>query len=284
MKQPHFLLGTLVMAFSIVGTQVGDPARSTGELAAVRAAAPVTLGPFTGFTVDLGAIQGVSVIGDGLYIYGDAQTGMIAEYDLAAARRGELVPTGRRLALTVNGVDAAPHPTGLASLDGKTAVLGDTVRGVGTIHFIDWQRAWQRGTLDGAVLHSMEDDAAVNGTRPHYVRHAGRWLIATADYGNKDNAIRLYDPVALRGASHTSEPGVLLASFPCGPFVQNVHWIDDLGTLVLVQNREPGLLYRFGLVPLADAEHGTDFRGAPTIDLDAPTDELEGFATLGGGM
>ncbi len=276
-----------VIAAVALAAAVADPAgvQRTGLLASSTHGLTLSLGPWQGFTVpDLGAIQGVSVIGDALYIYGGAETGVIAEFSLEAARRGRLVPTGRRLALTASGADALPHPTGLTSLDGETAIMGDTVRGVGTIHFIDWQKAWAQGTLDGAILHTVRDDEAVNGTRPHFVRHGGRWLIATSDYGNAGNAVRLYDPDKLRRASRTGERGVLVASLPCGPYVQNVHWVEDLGTLVLIQNREPGLLYRFGLASLAGIEQGADLRDVPAIDLDSPTDELEGFATLGGGM
>lgn len=274
----------MLVILACLGIAVDDPIPPSEHLLADTHVVALTLGPWTGWTVQLGAIQGVSVIGEALYIYGDAETGIIAEYDLQAARRGELVPTGRTLRLTVDGVDLAPHPTGLTSLDGRTAILGDTVAGVGTIHFIDWQAAWDAGTLDGALLHTVRDDAAVNGTRPHFVRYDGRWLVATSDYGAESNAVRLYDPALLRRVDRTSEPGVVLRSIPCGPFVQNVHWLDELGLLVLIQNREPGLLYRFGLASFAALAEDTDFRSVPNIDLDAPTDELEGFATLGGGM
>lgn len=272
------MLGCLALGLAAV-----DPAEPTGTLEAQADSIPIALGPFTGYTVELGAIQGVSVIDGALYIYGDADTGIIGEYDLEAARRGQLVATGRRLTLTADGIDLIAHPTGLTAHDGMV-VLGDTVGGVGTIHFIDWEHAWAQGTLDGAVLHSVEDNAAVNGTRPHFVRYQNQWLIATSDYGDRDNAVRLYDPMVLRRSARTSEADVLVARFPCGPFVQNVHWMDELGLLVLVQNREPGLLYRFGLAPLATAEDGDDLRNAPVLDLQAPRDELEGFATLGGGM
>jgi len=244
----------------------------------------LALGPWTGYTIRAGAIQGVSVVGDGLYIYCDADTGVVHEFDLHEARTGRLVPTGRVLRLTVGGRNVASHPTGLTSLDGRTAILGDTVGGVGRIYFLDWERAWRDGTLDNAILHTVLDDAAVNGTRPHYVRYRGRWHIATSDYGEVDNALRLYDPRRLRRAARTSEAGVQVASFPCGPFVQNVHWLDELGVLVLVQNQVAGLGYRLTPLSLVGAADGADLRAAPAIDLERPTDELEGFAALGGGM
>ncbi|MEO1008934.1 MAG: hypothetical protein AAFX79_10215 [Planctomycetota bacterium] len=261
-----------------------DAATPTATIDEHTTGPAVALGPFTGYTVDVGAGQGVSVIGEHLYIYGDADTGIIREYELDAARRGDLVPTGRVLRLTVDGEDVAAHPTGLTSLDGRTVILGDTVAGVGQIFWLDWDAAWERGTLDGAILHRALDDAAVNGTRPHYARYQNRWLLATSDYGSEGNAIRLYDPKRLRAVENTSADGVLVASVPCTPYVQNVHWLDETGTLVLIQNQVAGLRYRFTFVALEEAIAAGDARDAPFVDLDEPTDELEGFATLGGGM
>jgi hypothetical protein len=104
-------------------------------------------------------------------------------------------------------------------------------------------------------------------------------VIASSDYGPEGNEVRLYDPERLLAAERTSDEGVLLARFPCGPWVQNLHWIDSLGTLVLVQNQIEGRRYR---LTFAQLETGADLTNAPRVDLE-PTDELEGFVLLGGG-
>lgn len=269
-RLPIFLLGILVF-FASPG------------LAPVERAAAYQL--ITRQTLDgVGAIQGVSARGGMLYILGDADTGVIREFTFD--RDGpSLVATGRSIRLTVGGLDALPHPTGLAiPPDDRTDLpvfLGDTVRRMGVIHAIDFDRALETGTLDGAILHTIVDDLAANGCRPEYVRvdrdgHA-RWLIATADYGDTDNAVRLYDPALLVRATRTSHPGVLVRSLPSGPFVQSLRWEDERSELVLVQNQEPGLLSRLSFMPL-------DGSSPEMIDLDEPRDELEGYIDLGEGL
>lgn len=236
----------------------------------------------------MGAIQGVSEWNGKIYVFGDADTGVIGEYTLD--RDGPaLVPTGRAIRLTRDGLDALPHPTGLAfpprDRPDLPVFLGDTVRRVGIIHAIDFERALRTGTLDGAILNSAVDDLAVNGCRPEYVRvevdgphgAAARWLIATADYGDTDNAVRLYDPALLARTTRTSHPGVLVRSMPSGPFVQSLRWEDERSELVLVQNREPGLLYRLTFMRL-------DGSSPIVVDLDEPRDELEGYLDLGDGL
>jgi hypothetical protein len=236
----------------------------------------------------MGAIQGVSERGGKIYIFGDADAGVIGEFTLD--RDGPaLLPTGRVIRLTVDGLDALPHPTGLAfppeDRPDLPVFLGDTVRRVGVIHAIDFERALRIGTLDGAILNSMVDDLAVNGCRPEYVRVeedgpdgvTARWLIATADYGDTDNAVRLYDPAVLARTTRTSHPGVLVKSLPSGTFVQSLRWEDERSELVLVQNRVQGLLYRLTFMRL-------DGSSPIVVDLDEPRDELEGYLDLGDGL
>lgn len=236
----------------------------------------------------MGAIQGVSERGGKIYVIGDADAGVIGEFELD--RNGpSLRATGRVIRLTVDGLDALPHPTGLAfppeDRPDLPVFLGDTVRRVGVIHAIDFDRALRVGTLDGAILNSTVDDLAVNGCRPEYVRVeengpdgvTARWLIATADYGNIDNAVRLYDPAVLARTTRTSHPGVLVRSMPSGAFVQSLRWEDERSELVLVQNQEPGLLYRLTFMRL-------DGSSPVVVDLDEPRDELEGYLDLGDGL
>ncbi len=229
---------------------------------------------------DIGAGQGAALIDGRIYLYGDAETGVIREYTLhdPPDQPPTLRPTGRSIRLTRRGEDVAPHPTGLTHHPRYGTFLGDTVRQRGTIFHIDLERALSDGTLDNAILNQTNDDTAVNGTRPEFVRHAGRWLIATSDYGDAGNHVRLLDPGRLASASRTSSPDVLVGRFACGPFVQTLHWLDDRGILVLVQNQKPGLLYR---LTFADLEASTEEALAATrLDLDHPRDELEGFVLL----
>ncbi|MEM9065593.1 MAG: hypothetical protein AAGB51_08910 [Planctomycetota bacterium] len=222
--------------------------------------------------------QGVCIFDGKVYLYGDANPGLIREFDFVNER---LVPTGREVRLTRDGEDVLPHPTGLTVHPRLGCFIGDTVRQKGVIWHIDWYRAWADGTLDNAILNQTIDDIAVNGTRPEWVRYQGRWLIATSDYGNDSNSLRLYDPSRLANVSRTSMEGVLIHRWPCGSFVQRLHWIDDAEQLVLVQNQRPGLLYRVTCVELRpELETLTGFE---PIDLDRPTDELEGFGLLDDG-
>ena len=258
-------------------------------------ATPSAFGPWTEALADVrvehrqtiegvGAAQGLVVHNGFIYVFGDAETGVIREYRVAwTGGEPRLAYTGREILCTVDGVDVAPHPTGLTFHPELGCYLGDTVKRVGTIFKIDFDRALAGGTLDGAILNRIDDDAAVNGTRPEFVEHGGEWFIATADYGDIDNQLRLYDPEGLAAASATSEPGVLVQAMPTGAFVQSMRWLPASGYLVLAQNQIAGLLYRLTFVPLAEARERDDAR-FPVIDIDGPNneldDELEGWAPL----
>ncbi len=232
---------------------------------------------------DVGAGQGLTVNGNLVYIYGDAKTGVIREATFDRGT-GHLVPTGRDVRLTIDGEDVAPHPTGLTIRDGMPTFMGDTVNRRGVIHVIDFAKALSTGTLDGALIRSINDDAAVNGTRPCYAQVGGRWLIATSDYGNSNNVIRLYDPQRLLHATSTRDEGVLVHSFPCGPFVQNVFFIEKTNRspamLVLVQNITPGLGWRLTMLDLEQSIKTNQAVILRMYDF-TPKDELEGAAVLG---
>ena len=239
----------------------------------------------------VGAAQGASLRDGMVYVFGDADTGVIRELRAVPAMRAgdppALEPTGRDVRLTRGGVDLVPHPTGLAfppaSEPGLGVFLSDTVKRKGTIFRIDWERALADGTLDNAVLATINDDAAVNGSRPVYARWRepgtarDRWVIATSDYGPAGNEVRLYDPERLATAARTGEPGVLLARIPCGPWVQALHWIDERRTLVLVQNQIEGLGWRLAFARLDGAR---EVVSAPLLDFARPADELEGMCQL----
>lgn len=222
----------------------------------------------------MGAGQGAEWRDGLFYFYGDRGIGVMREFRVIDGQT--LDYTGNECRFTVKEADTVSHPTGLTWHPEYGTYLGDTVSGKGVIYKIDWERLISDKNLDQAILNTTQDDLAVNGTRPEFVRIKGREMIATADYGNVDNAIRLYDPTLLATASRTSDPGVLIKSIPCTPWVQTIHWVEEKGLLVLIQNQIEGLLWRLTLV---DLEASFDQGNAIIVQvLDfAPKDELEGF-------
>lgn len=280
------LLSLTVLAAGLAGTPgcvlippVSDPLRPPAPPREAWTAEVIATQTLEG----VGAAQGVTVHGGLVYVYGDADTGVIREYSFDdAGPTPALRWTGREVRLSVGGVDQVPHPTGLAIDAARgtpaTAWLGDTVNQIGVIRLIDWDRVWASGTLDGAVLHAAVADAASNGCRPEWVRYEGHWALATSDYGDESNEIRLLDADRLRVCPRTSSPGVVIARVPCGPFVQTLEWLDETGELVLVQNTTPGLGHRLTLATLG----GGSLAGEARLDLPVLTDELEGFAWVKG--
>jgi hypothetical protein len=203
--------------------------------------------PFT--VAGVGAGQALEWRDGLLWVAGDADTGVLRAFTVDLAAR-TVQDAGITLALTVAGQDQVPHPTGLTHHPDHGTFLGNTVGGVGTLRVIDWSALRGGGTLDGAVLATVDDDLAANGTRPELVRLGTRWLLATADYGDTGNALRLYDPDVLTTVARTSQPGVLQASLPAPPLVQSLRWLDDRGLLVLVQNTASGNGWRLTWVDL----------------------------------
>lgn len=224
----------------------------------------------------IGAAQGVTVIDNMLVLYGDADTGVVRFYNLSALPPAEPVHS---VTLTKDGFDLLPHPTGLAHHPELGTYIGNTVGGKGTIYRIDLARAIKDGNLNQAIQNITDDDLAHNGTRPEFVRYEDKWYIATADYGDTENTLRLYNPAIISKRSSTSVPKVLAHEFPCPPFVQTIEWLDEQGILVLVQNQTAGLGYRLTFCTL----EGDSLNQLAVVDLDEPTDELEGFAVLGDG-
>lgn len=255
-------------------TYAQEPAISTGS----RVMMPSSLSE--GQTIEgLGAGQGVFVRNEEIYLYGDAETGVIRGFRLEKGER-RLAPTDLNILLTRNGVDIAPHPTGLTQHPEHGTFLGDTVYQKGTIFHVDWKTMVREGNLDDAVLNMVSDDLARNGTRPEFVRFGNRWLVASSDYGDEGNQIRLYDPELLKKVTRTSSPGVLVRAWDSPPWVQTLHWIDEQELLVLVQNQIEGLRYRLTFVSLEDAD---ELKIVAVRDFDQPLDELEGWGYLGDG-
>ncbi|TWR24833.1 hypothetical protein FPZ43_17705 [Mucilaginibacter pallidiroseus] len=236
-------------------------------------------------TVDsLGACQGVSKIGNRFFLYGDREVGVIREFKLQG---DSLAYINKEYKLTQNGQDVIGHPTGIA-YNGKGPVfMGNSIRlnKEGTswkavIYNINWQGLLKTGTLDGNLINTIEDDACIQGTRPEYVKYKGKWYVATADYGNKGNEVRLYDPEKLAACKKTSEPGVLYKRFSCSPWVQNLHWVANKGVLILVQNQIEGRKWRFTYVDLQKSVDSGTMQVIKQIDLNNRADELEGFTFI----
>jgi hypothetical protein len=281
-------LAALWLVFAAAGCN--DRPATTAPAGTPVSAAPLRAGPFrllNGQTVpELGAAQGVTVRDGQVYLYGDAEVGVVREYDWSQSKseRGDVTVllsfTGREIRLTQNGVDRIPHPTGIAFAPDGTTFMGDTVKGVGTIYRVDWPRALTDGNLDRAILQVILDDAAVRGTRPAYLDLGdGLAGIVTSDYGDTGNALRLYRIGDLMQVQRTSEALPVLRS-RCGPWVQNVAFEPRRRAIVLVQNQIEGLRWRLTVIAARRFRAGEDFRLTRGIDFAAPADELEGFAML----
>ncbi|MGG9961829.1 hypothetical protein [Ferruginibacter sp. SUN106] len=231
----------------------------------------------------LGACQGVSNQNGKIFMYGDREVGMIREYKMEG---DSLLYNNKEMKLTLNDTDVINHPTGIAYHDNNPVFLGNSIRlnKEGTlwravIYCIDWQGLQRTGTLDGNLLNTIDDDTCIQGTRPEYVQYKKKWYVATADYGDKANEVRLYDPSLLKKAKKTSEKGVLYKKFTCTPWVQNLYWMADKGILVLIQNQIEGRKWRFTYVDLEKSIAEGKQSVIKVIDIDR-SDELEGFTFL----
>ncbi|MBB6109479.1 hypothetical protein SAMN05421821_104108 [Mucilaginibacter lappiensis] len=237
-------------------------------------------------TIDsLGACQGISYQNGRIFLYGDREVGIIREFKLVG---DSLTYINKEYKLTQDGQDVINHPTGIAYNGTGPTFMGNSIRlnKEGTkwravIYCINWKGLLKTGTLDGNLMNTIDDDACIQGTRPEYVKYNNKWYVATADYGNNGNEIRLYDPEVLRAASKTSEKGVLYKKFTCTAWVQNLHWIASKNTLVLIQNQKEGRMWRFTYIDLKKSiETGTQ-QVIREINIDGKQDELEGFSFLG---
>ncbi len=239
-------------------------------------------------TVDsLGACQGVSYQNGRVFLYGDREVGVIREFK---PQGDSLAYVNKEYKLTQNGQDVIGHPTGIAYNGTGPVFIGNSVRlnAEGTqwkavIYQVDWKGLQSSGTLDGNLISTIDDDACIQGTRPEYVKYEGKWFVATADYGNHGNVVRLYDPAKLARCRSTSEPGVLYKKFTCSPWVQNLHWVAAKGILILVQNQVEGRKWRFTYVDLQRSVRSGKMQVVRQIDVDQRADELEGFTFMDGG-
>lgn len=233
----------------------------------------------------LGACQGISYQDDNIFLYGDREVGMVRKFKMV---KDSLVYQGEEYKLTQKGQDVINHPTGFAYNGTGPTFIGNSIKlnAEGTkwravIYCIDWKGLQRTHTLDGNLINTIEDDACIQGTRPEYVQYEGKWYVATADYGDHGNEVRLYDPEKLKKASNTKEPGVLYKKFTCTPWVQNLHWIANKGVLVLIQNKIEGRQWRFTYVDLNKSIEAGKQVIISKIDHIDRGDELEGFSFIG---
>ena len=236
------------------------------------------------FTFDsLGACQGASYQNGNVFLYGDREVGVIRKYKPDG---DSLQYTGQEMKLTLHDTDVINHPTGMAYHEDKPFFMGNSIRlnKEGTlwravIYCISWKGLQANGTLDSNLLNTIDDDACIQGTRPEYVQYQGKWYVATADYGDKGNEVRLYDPETLSKAKKTTDKGVLYKKFTCTPWVQNLYWMADKGILLLIQNQVEGRRWRFTYVDLEKSIRSGKQAVIKEIDVDR-SDELEGFTFL----
>lgn len=238
------------------------------------------------YSVDsLGACQGISFRHKRVFLYGDREVGMMREYTMKA---DSLIYTGKEYRFTLNDTDVINHPTGIAYNGVNPTFIGNSIRlnPEGTlwkamIYCVNWEGFLKTRTLDGNLINTIEDDACIQGTRPEYIKYNNKWYVATADYGDKGNEVRLYDPALLQKAKKTSEKGVLVKKFTCTPWVQNLHWIPSKNVLVLIQNQVEGRKWRFTYLDFKKSiESGTQ-QVIKVVDVDGRNDELEGFSFTG---
>jgi hypothetical protein len=237
------------------------------------------------FTLDsLGACQGISFQNGKYFLYGDREVGVMRAYSL---KKDSLFYENTEYRFTINGENIIKHPTGIAYRKGLPTFVGNSVRqnAAGTawkafIYAINWDGFLKSKTLDGHLLKTIEDDACIQGARPEYVKYQGKWFMATADYGNKANEVRLYDPILLARANKTSEKGLLFKKFTCAAWVQNLHFIEKEGILVLIQNQIECRKWRLTFLDLAKSLANGHEEVIKVIDLDK-ADELEGFTLTG---
>lgn len=235
-------------------------------------------------TIDsLGACQGISYQDGQVFLYGEREVGVIKKFNLSG---DTLIAVGREMRLTLHDTDVINHPTGIAYQPGQPVFIGNSIRlnKEGTlwkavIYCVDWKGLQRTGTLDGNLLNTIEDDTCIQGTRPEYVQYKKKWYVATADYGNKANEVRLYDPAVLKTAKKTSDKNVLYKKFTCSPWVQNLHWVADKGMLILIQNQIEGRKWRFTFLDIEKSIENGKASVIKVIDIDR-NDELEGFTFL----
>ena len=239
----------------------------------------------------LGACQGASLHDGFVYLYGDLYLkdrqpgpGVIRQYSFEKDDQGipHLRDTELEIRLVRDGNNLINHPTGLTWNSTYGTYLGDTVTKTrkGTIYHLNWAQMLIDRNLDHAILNVIDDDLAVQGCRPEFVRREQRWLLATADYGQVNNAIRFYDPELLSTVRTTSSSSVLVEQLATSPWVQQLHWVDSCNLIVLAQNQIEGRRWRLTVANPWKISAAGDLKSVPPCDDITDSTELEGFTML----
>ncbi len=175
---------------------------------------------------EIGSGQGIQVIDNFIYLYGDSKVGTVQELDM------QLQKTGWQGLLLVNDEDVIPHPTGLAYHPSYPTFIGSQ----GAIYSIDWNLFYTDRNLTRAIQKKI--NAGTRTTRPEYVFYLEKWYIASAEYDPSDhqNEILLMDPFTLKEAENVDDAGVIIYRFPISRFVQDIYWDNNEQILILVQN------------------------------------------------
>lgn len=253
--------------------------------ALVSSAQTIKVSVVDSLTADsLGACQGVYIQGNNMFLYGDREVGVIRKYSF---NNNELQYSGKEIQLTVDSKDVINHPTGIAydSASGL-AFIGNSSRlnKEGTlwkanIFLVKWDSLINGKSFEESLIREIEDDACIQGTRPVMLTYKGKQYVATSDYGNKANEVRLYDLEAMKSVSKTSEKGVLQHKFSCSPWVQNLCWIPEKNILVLIQNQIEGRYWRLTFLDFEKSISAGKEQVIKVIDI-GKSSELEGFALL----
>lgn len=173
-----------------------------------------------------GSWQGIQIINDHIYLYGDGDSGIMEELDV------NLLPTGWTATLTRAGSDAITHPTGFAIREGMPTFLS----GENQLLHVDWEQLYRDRTLDHAILNTIETGG--RGVRPEYVLYDGNWYVASAEYDprGRDNELLLMDPGKLAAAAEIDAPGVIVHRIAVSRYIQDIVWDDAMQRVLLVQN------------------------------------------------
>lgn len=232
----------------------------------------------------IGSGQGAQRVGDHIYIYGQADGGIVQELDL------NFQPTGWIGRLTKNGAHLIPHPTGLAYREGYPTFIG----GDDNFFVIDWPLFKADKNLDRAHLHTIEgkhrklsadelkDGKNSDSARPEYVELNGRWMVATAgEYFRPNNRLTLMDPLRMSTARTIMDEGVILHEIAAAPCVQTLHWHTGRQELVLVQNQFRARGWQLSFVDLKRAVAAGSVNDAVMGSVAvAQRSELEGYVAL----
>ncbi|MBI2067891.1 MAG: hypothetical protein HYT77_07765 [Deltaproteobacteria bacterium] len=224
---------------------------------------------------DIGVGQGVRMIGDHLYIYGQSETGgIVQELD------SNLKPTGWIGSLNYQGFPLVAKPVSIAYHEGKPTFIGATShKRKAVLYQIDWSLFYEDKNLDRALLRTIEDPESGEATRPEYVLYGDQWYLATTGYDREKTEIRLMDPERLTEVDSTTEVGVIRYRIEGDPYIQNLFWSESESQLVLVQNI--GYVKGWRLTSL-DLQKAVEGGVAPIVKTRCFPDqsELEGYSRL----